>query len=158
MADLQSCQKLFAAAPQVLDDLNETDSHNYEDDHPGLGYSISFMDPKSRLTVFFYDYQQNSISSETALESFKEAARDIHVAAEKRGADTGKINAYQVKDRRQLFPLRAEAETSDGKSEFLALGVVSDCIVKVRFTAKFSMEEAKVWMTVILNYLNEGYG
>ena len=158
MADLQSCQKLFATVPQVLDEVNNGRSHNYEDDHPGLGYSFSFVDSKTKLTVFFYDHQQQSISPAMALESFKEAARDMHTVAKKRGSKLSNFNAYQVGEQSQLFRLQAESESRDGKSEFLALGIVDNCIVKIRFTAHFSMDEAKRRMNVILRNMNQGFG
>jgi len=158
LADTQSCKALFDRAPQVLSDLNQVGSHEYEPEHPGLGYSATFADPSSKITVFFYDHQQKTISSEMALESFKQAARDIAAVAERRGAELGEINAYQVRDPSQVLPLRAEAVASDGQSEFLAVGVVDDCIVKLRFTAQFPMEKAQVWMKVLNDYLNKGYG
>jgi len=157
-ADVQSCKNLFDRAPQVLSDLNQVGSHEYETEHPGLGYSLTFADPSSKLTLFFYDHQEKTISSEMALESFKQAARDIAAVAEKRGTKLGEINAYQMRDATQVLPLRAEAETTDGLSELLALGVIDDCIVKLRFTAQFPMDKAQVWMNIITDYLNEGFG
>lgn len=156
-ADVQSCKNLFDRTPNVLSDLNQVGSHEYENEHPGLGYSVTFADSTSKLTVFFYDHQQKNISSEVALESFKQAARDIATGAEKRGAKVSEINAFQMRDTTQMLPLRAETQSSDGYSELLALGVVDDCIVKLRFTAGFEMEKAKVWMKVITDYLNEGF-
>ncbi len=158
LADVQSCKKLYDLAPQVLSDLNQVGSHEYEDEHPGLGYSVTFADASSKLTVFFYDHKAKTVSSEMALESFKQAARDIAAVAERRGAKLGDINAYQTRDTSQVLPLRAEAESTDGHSELLALGVVEDCIVKLRFTAQFPMDKAQVWMKVITDYLNEGFG
>lgn len=158
VADVRSCKALFDRAPQVLDDLNQISSHEYEKDHPGLGYSVTFADPSSKITLYFYDHQQNTISSEVALESFKQAARDIAAVAEQRGAKLGAINAYQVRDTSQVLQFRAEAEASDGLSEFLGVGVVNNCIVKLRFTAQFSMEKAQVWMKVLNDYMNKGYG
>lgn len=158
MADLQSCQKLFAATPQVLNELNLDESRNFEDDHPGLGYAVSFVDPATKLTIFFYDYQQKTISPATGLDSFKQGAQDMRSVVKKRGSELGEIKAYQVSELPQLFRLRAEAEAMDGRSELLALGVVDDCIVKIRFTAHFSMDEAKVWMTIVLRNLNESFG
>lgn len=158
MADLQSCKDLFAAAPQVLSDLNEGESHIYEDENPGLGYSISFVDPSSKFTVFFYDYEKESISAETALASFKQSARDMRDKMAKDGSGPSEFETYELTEQPQLFRLRAEAVSQDGVSQLLALGVVNDCIVKVRFTAKFAMNEAKVWMSVFLDYLNKGLG
>lgn len=157
-ADLKSCQHLYEITPQVLSDLNQVGSAEYEDDHPGLGYSVSFADPSSKLTVFFYDHQHDVIAPEMALDSFKQSARDISVVAERRGAELGEFNAYEMRDTSQLLPLRAEAESSDGLAEMLALGVVDNCIVKLRFTAQFSLDEARVWVKVITDYLNEGLG
>ncbi len=37
LADLQSCQNLYAQTPLILSDLNLVDSYSYEDDFPGLG-------------------------------------------------------------------------------------------------------------------------
>ena len=158
LADVQSCKSLFDRAPQVLGDLNQIGSHEYEDEHPGLGYSATFADPSSKITVFFYDQQQKSVSSEMALERFKHSARDIAAVAAQRGAEVGEFNAYRVRDTSQVLPLRAEVETSDGLSEFLAVGIVDNCIVKLRFTAQFEMEKAQVWMKVLNDYLNKGYG
>ncbi|WP_171206301.1 hypothetical protein [Ruegeria sp. HKCCA0235A] len=158
LADVQSCKKLFERAPQVLSDLNQIGSEVYEDSHPGLGYSTTFADPSSKITVFFYDHQQRDVSSEMALESFKQAARDIAAIAARRGAELGEINAYQLRDPSQVLPYRAEAKASDGLSELLAVGVVDNCIVKLRFTAQFPMEKAQVWMKVLSDYLNKGYG
>ncbi|MCG7522497.1 hypothetical protein [Ruegeria sp. Ofav3-42] len=129
----------------------------YEKDHTGLGYSTTFADPTSKITVFFYDHEQKRVSPEMALESFKKAARDIAELADRRGAKLGDINAYQMRDPSQRLPLRAEAESSDGLSELLAVGVVEDCIVKLRFTAQFPMEKAQVWIKVLTDYLNNGY-
>ena len=67
-----------------------------------------------------------------ALESFKQAARDIAAIAARRGAELGEINAYQLRDPSQVLPYRAEAKASDGLSELLAVGVVDNCIVKLR--------------------------
>ncbi|WP_170763453.1 hypothetical protein [Ruegeria lacuscaerulensis] len=69
----------------------------------------------------------------------------------------GEINAYQMHNKSQVMPLRAEAESTDGISELLALGVIDDCIVNLRFTARFPMDKAQVWMKVISDDLNEGY-
>ncbi len=157
-ADVQSCKNLFDRAPQVLDDLNQVGSQDYEKDHPGLGYSATFADPSSKITVFLYDQLNQNISPEMALESFKQAAQDIAAVAERRGADLAEINAYQTRDTSRVLPLRAEVETSDGLSEFLSVGIVDNCIVKLRFTAKFEMEEAQIWMKVLNDYLNKGYG
>lgn len=157
-ADVQSCKRLFDRAPDVLSDLNQVGSHEYEKDHPGLGYSATFADPSSKITLFFYDHHQQTVSSDMALESFKQAARDISTVADRRGAELGEINAYQVQDTSQVLPLRAEVQASDGKAEFLAVGVVDNCIVKLRFTADFPMKKAQVWMKVINDYLNKGYG
>lgn len=158
IADLQSCQRLFAATPQILSDLNKGESKNFEDDYPGLGYSVSFVDTATKLTVFFYDYQQKTISPEMGLEHFRQSAQDMRTVTERRGSELGEIKAYQVNEQSQLFRLRAEAETLDGASELLALGVVDNCIVKVRFTARFSMDKAKIWMIVVLEMLNENFG
>ncbi|WP_298855242.1 hypothetical protein [uncultured Ruegeria sp.] len=157
LADVQSCKNLFDRAPQVFGDLNQVGSNEYESEHPGLGYSAIFADPSSKITVFFYDERQKNISAEMALESFKQAARDIASVAERRGTTLGEIKAYQVRDASQVLPLRAEVETSDGVSELLAVGVVDDCIVKLRFTAQFPMEKAQVWMQVLTDYVNKGY-
>ncbi|WP_170387482.1 hypothetical protein [Ruegeria atlantica] len=157
LADVQSCKKLFDLAPKVLSDLKQVGSHEYENENPGLGYSVTFADPSSKLTVFFYDHQEKNISPEMALDSFKQAARDIAAVAEKRGAELGEINAYQMRDTPQVLPLRAEAESTDGISELLALGVVDDCIVKLRFTAHFPLDKAQVWVKVITDYLNKGF-
>ena len=155
-ADLKSCQHLYSITPAVLSDLNQVGSAEYENDHPGLGYSVSFADPSSKLTMFFYDHQQNTIPPELTLESFRQSARDIAALAEKRGAELGEINAYEMQDSSQLLPLRAEAASSDGLAEVLAMGVVDNCIVKLRFTGQFSLDEAKVWVKVITDYLNQG--
>lgn len=157
-ADLKSCTTLFEKTPQILSDLNQVGEHRFEDDHPGLGYSVTFADASSKLTVFLYDHQQQVIDPETAMESFTQSARDIATITSKRGAELGDIHAYQMRDASQILPLRAQAEASDGISELLALGVVDNCIVKVRFTAQFSIEKAQVWMKVITDYLNNGLG
>ncbi len=156
-ADLKSCQHLYEIAPRVLSDLNQVGSAQYEDEHPGLGYSVSFADPSSKLTLFFYDLQHKVIPPDAALESFKQSARDIVTVTGQRGAELGEINAYEMRDTSQVLPLRAEAESSDGFAEMLALGVVDNCIVKMRLTAQFSLDEAKVWVKAIADYLNEGF-
>ncbi|WP_209599179.1 hypothetical protein [Ruegeria sp. HKCCSP351] len=157
LADVQSCKNLHERAPELLSDLNQVGSKDYETEHPGLGYSVTFADPSSKITVFFYDHQERKVTNDMAVESFRQAARDIAAVAEQRGAELGEINAYQMRDSSQVLPLRAEMETSDGLSEFLAVGVVNDCIVKLRFTAQFEIEKAKVWMKVLNDYLNKGY-
>lgn len=156
VADVQSCQKIFDTIPQILDQRNEAGTKNYEDENPGLGYSISFAEPRTYLTLFFYDQQQKSISASFALESFKQAARDMQVGAKERGSELRPINAFQLNEQTQMFALRAEAEALDGVSELLALGVVDDCIVKIRFSARFPMDEARDSLNAILRLVNEG--
>ncbi len=142
-ADLMSCQHLHKTAPQVLSGLNQVASSEFEEEHPGYGYSRSFADSSSKLTLFFYDNQHEIISPDLALESFKQSARDIAILADRRDAELDEFNAYRISDASQLLPLRAEAISSDGYSELLALGVVDNCIVKLRFTARYSLDEAK---------------
>ena len=144
LADTQSCKNLRDRAPEILGDLNQVGSHEYENEHLDHGYSATFADPSSKVTVFFYDQQQKNISSEIALESFKQSARDIAAVAEQRGAEVGEINANQVRDASQVLSLRAEVEKSDGLSEFLAVGIVDNCIVKLRFTAQLEIDKAGI--------------
>ncbi len=157
LADLQSCQNLYAQTPLILSDLNLVDSYSYEDDFPGLGYSITFADTTSQLTIFLYDHEQQVIPPEMALDSFHQALGDITASTNNRGVELGEISAYQIQDTAQQLPLRAEARTSDGFSELLAIGVVDNCIIKLRFTTEFEIEKAKGLMDVVTGYLNEGF-
>ncbi len=63
--------------PQVLGDLNQVGSREYEIENPDLGYCVSFADPTSKLTIYFNDHQERTISSEMALEIFKQAAPGV---------------------------------------------------------------------------------
>lgn len=158
MADLHACRQMFSAAPDALGGLPRMKSFTYEDDYPGLGFSVGYVGPASKVTVYFYDHQKDTVPSGVALDSFKQSARDMMRGIETQGFEPGPIKAYQLKNESRQFRLRAETETAQGRSDFLVLGVVEDCIVKLRFTAEQPMQGAKTQLNAILTELKSHLG
>lgn len=148
-ADLKECQTLYSSAPRHLGGIPLTDSHNYEKDSRGAGYGLQFGEiGKSWATLFFYDQRRRKIRNVHLLKeasqagadamkqrllSFTEMGGGTHIAQKQpvNIKETGDFpSVIQVE-----YEIFFEPQGAPVTNDFLTMGVVNNCYVKMRFSS-----------------------
>ncbi|EAQ46955.1 cytosine deaminase [Roseobacter sp. MED193] len=148
-ADLKQCQSLYSAAPRQLGGLSLTDSNNYEKDRRGAGYALQFGKiGKSWATLFFYDQRRRKIREPHVIKEATQAGTDVmrqrllSFAQMEDGTKIDQERPVNIKETGDFpsviqveYEIFFEPQGALVTNDFLTVGVVNNCYVKLRFSS-----------------------
>lgn len=148
-ADLKQCQTLYSSAPRQLGGLSLTGSNNYEKDSRGAGYALQFGEiGKSWATLFFYDQRRRKIREPHVIKEATQAGTDamrqrlqsfIQMGDGTEIEQERPVNIKETGDFPSViqveYEIFFEPQGAPVTNDFLTLGVVNNCYVKLRFSS-----------------------
>jgi len=133
-ADPAVCIALRDSMPDAIGSLDATEKHDFEAEQPGLGYSAGFVSDSRFLTAYFSDFGKPSFDEHFLAELLKTSIVGIEVRLKSVPASFELLKAFQFEREDLLFRYFAIGKDSLGNGQFIAIGVLGDCIVKLRYT------------------------
>ena len=156
-ADTAACERMYKSSPKVVSSFERTGDRNFEQDHPGYGYSVSYRGPDGGITVFYYDRGADRVSDALVRDNFNGAIGDIRRVAEEDGFGLGKFRKSAVDLENSAMQMQALAKDSRDRMQFLAMGAKNDCMVKLRLTTTFTADQTKKVFSGFMSELKVTY-
>lgn len=133
-ADTQSCRDLSVKAPSTILDIPQTSVTHHEDTNPGSGIQIRYVsEPTHRVSLIFYDDGHTSIPSWVLQDHWQQSTQVIGIVAQRRGIDVSNSKHGTLKDADVLANVSL-VHMNSGPNEYLAIGMLNDCLVKLRIS------------------------
>lgn len=148
LADLKSCQTLYAEPPTTLAGLALREGKDLEKRYKGSGYSLQYGSGNAtKLSLFFYDNRKRRISRDYAINEFTAVMRGIvEMGAVRQGNVKGRVTATAEDLPTPTAVGAAFLHTGPTEqklgNDYLFMGVINNCLYKLRFTPPGSATSA----------------
>ena len=153
-ADLRACQDMYINAPKSLGGYALFKGVDHEKERSGAGYSVQYRKSKSdHISVFFYDRGQNRFSNRFLATELSVAASNIYRARALLGGIVGDV-VFDRPDEKisaifGLAYLNINPDTTNQTHDFLTIGAVNRCIVKLIYSYNGSKKSADLKFNAI---------
>ena len=140
-ARLETCQALFRNAPAKLGGHTLVARTNYEKKTRGAGYHLRFDRHRGQVaSVFFFDRRRNTFNEKMLATELSVATSQIYrLRAEDRNVTDGKVFFDQpdtpVLGLFGLGFVHLEYDNRTRQHDFITLGVVDGCLVKLVYSS-----------------------
>ncbi|MDU8927942.1 hypothetical protein RXV86_11155 [Alisedimentitalea sp. MJ-SS2] len=148
-ADVKQCQALYTAGPKSLGGLALKSGKNYEKSNRGGGYALQYGTlGKTWATLFFFDMQRKKIREKHLVDELGRATRAaiearLVMLANKGITEAGQETPMEIGGE-GTFPgvlymeskLFLEPKGHPVTNDYVTVGVVNNCIVKLRFSSQ----------------------
>jgi len=143
LSDVRSCQILYTNGPQSLGGYRLTNGLNLEARHQGDGFMLRYQRSTGDVvSVVFFDNGKKRISQKAALQELVKAATFVTSFINNGRSPSEPLGIYELAEFQTMEAKAIIPSPKTAGNNFMATGVVNNCLVKLRYTTGGSPKRA----------------